>query len=571
MSQDYLEDTLEAQDMSYLETLEDIMSDKEGYVDSKDEYAAKIFTLQKIIKINKRARNKSAVLRDEIQLKTYRLLQSQTKMIKSILTSLNYDDIDQFTKELNQYVIDNQVENQKYFKKDYSYIFDSDDKTKMFQKIKQNLKEYYSVIDINADTINYMYKFEKRMYRLNKYSKYNLIGLVLIINESEFVKQVNPILELYSLNVVKLAIIFALIILIYFIRKILYLVLEAYIKSQTSLKDHSKDIILSIRRLVELLIIIININMIIYVYNDFIGIDSVTKTFNVLYAVFLTTMFYKVVNAVASIKVHELDSNNNKIKNEIVNVGIKIVNFIIFIIGFIIVLHFAGVNLTAVLSGLGIGGFAVALAAKDSLANFFGTLSILLSDVFSQGDWIEVDGKEGVVVELGLRVTTLRTFDNALIAIPNATLANNDVKNWNKRELGRRIKMSLGVKYDSKSQDIKNTVKDIRELLDKHPDIATENTKYQYTNYKSTKLVSKDDLQGIKKTLLVYLDEFSDSSINILVYCFTKSIDWNEWLSTKEDIMHQIMAIFEKNNLEFAFPSMSIYHENEVPKVAHID
>jgi len=236
--------------------------------------------------------------------------------------------------------------------------------------------------------------------------------------------------------------------------------------------------------------------------------------------------------------------------------------------GLLIMLYLAGVNLTAVLSGLGIGGFAVALAAKDSLANFFGTLSILFSDVFSQGDWIVVDGKEGVVVELGLRVTTLRTFDNALIAIPNAMLANNDVKNWNKRELGRRIKMSLGIKYDSKSEDIKNAVNEIREMLDKHPEIATENTKYQYRNIKSTKLVSKDDLQGVKKTLLVYLDEFSDSSINILIYCFTKSTGWNDWLTTKEDVMYKIMEIFEKNNLEFAFPSMSLYNETDVPKVA---
>lgn len=80
-------------------------------------------------------------------------------------------------------------------------------------------------------------------------------------------------------------------------------------------------------------------------------------------------------------------------------------------------------------------------------------------------------------------------------------------------------------------------------------------------------MVSKDDLLGVKKTLLVYLDEFSSSSINILVYCFTKSVNWEEWLQTKEDVMHKMMAILEKNNLEFAFPSLSVYHENEfIPK-----
>ena len=561
MSQAYIKDVLEAQDMSYLETLEDIMSDKKAYIEAKDEYNPKIFTIKKIIKINKRAGNKSAVLRDEIQLKIYGLLQNQTQMIKSILSSLDYSDSDQFSKELNDYVIKNQVDNQKYLNKSYLYILDSHENSKMFQKIRLNTKEYYAVIDINADVINYMYKFEKRMYRLNKYSKYHLIGIVLAINGTEFVKEINPILEEYGLNIVKLTIILGLVILIYLVRQIFYVLLNAYLLKIKSLSKYSEEILKSIKIFLEIMIILINIDMIIYVYEDFISVEEIVKVFNIMYTILLTTIFYKVLNVIASIKIHEIDAHDKKIKNEIINVGIKIVNFIIMVIGLLIVLHFAGANLTAVLSGLGIGGFAVALAAKDSLANFFGTLSILLSDVFSQGDWIVIDGNEGVVVEIGLRVTTLRTFDNALIAIPNAILANQDVKNWNKRELGRRIKMNLGIKYDSKSEDIKNAVNEIREMLDKHPKIATENTKYQYSAVRAAKLVSKDDSQGVKKLLLVYLDTFSDSSINILVYCFTKSTQWEEWLATKEDVMHKIMEIFEKNNLEFAFPSMSIYNE----------
>jgi len=249
-----------------------------------------------------------------------------------------------------------------------------------------------------------------------------------------------------------------------------------------------------------------------------------------------------------------------------INVGMKILNFIIVLVGILIMLYFAGVNLTAVLSGLGIGGFAVAFAAKDTISNFFGTLSILFSDVFSQGDWIVVGKNEGVVVEIGLRVTTLRTFDNALIAIPNGTFATTDVKNWNRRTLGRRIKMNIGVTYSAKSESLQNAVKQIRDMLDKHSQIATTNTKYKHRKYKATRLVSKDDHQGIKKTLLVYLDEFGESSINILVYCYTKSVLWKEWLEVKEDVMYKIMDILEKNSLEFAFPSLSIYNENEGEK-----
>jgi MscS family membrane protein len=160
-------------------------------------------------------------------------------------------------------------------------------------------------------------------------------------------------------------------------------------------------------------------------------------------------------------------------------------------------------------------------------------------------------------------VTTIRTFDNALIAIPNATLANSDVQNWSRRIIGRRIKMTLGVKYDSKAKHLRAAVEEIRQMLKEHTGIASEKTSYEYRSRKSPKLVSKEDELGVKRTLLVYLDEFSDSSINILVYCFSKTTVWNEWLEIKEDVMYRIMDILEKNSLEFAFPSLSLYHEEK--------
>jgi MscS family membrane protein len=327
-------------------------------------------------------------------------------------------------------------------------------------------------------------------------------------------------------------------------------------------RKHASEILKSLKKIFELLLVLINIEIAIYIYYDFVSSKSISMTFSIIYSIVFTIVLYKIVNKIASIKISKLDNQQTNIQASLINVGIKIINFVIFIIGVLLVLYNAGLNLTAVLSGLGIGGFAVALAAKDSLANFFGTLSILLGDTFRQGDWIVGAGVEGTVVEIGLRVTIVRTFDNALISVPNATLSNADIKNWNRRELGRRIKMSLGVKYDSSSEDIKSAVKDIREMLQNHSGIATENTKITRYSTLENKVISYEDSQGIKKTLLVYLDEFSDSSINILVYCFSKTVNWAEWLEVKEDVMHRIMEIFDKNNLEFAFPSMSIYKEN---------
>ena len=539
------------------------MAHKQAYIDKFGVYDGRIFALEKIIKINRRAGNKYAVVRDEIQVKSFKILANQNNMMRSILNSLDDSDNVEFSKALEEFISKNIQDNELLIQNNYTKILQAKSSSKALAKAKENIKDYHAIIDINSDVLNYVKISEHKMFRLNKYSKYNLIWIVLEVQNSTLAKTVDPIIEPYNLDTVRLMMIFILILMIYISRKFLYIVIERKIATIESEKKYAKEILNALRNPLERLILVLNINMIVYIFSDFNTLEIVSKFFNMLYSAFFAIMVYRILNVIAKIKINSLETSNNKVKNDVINVGIKIVNFIVFILGLLLILHFAGANLTAILSGLGIGGFAVALAAKDSLANFFGTLSILFSDVFSQGDWIEVNGEQGVVIEIGTRVTTLRTFDNALIAIPNAILANQDVKNWNKRSLGRRIKMNLGIKYGSSSEDIKNAVYDIRQMLDQHNAIATENTEYTYKQRSGPRLVSKDDAQGIKKTLLVYLDEFSDSSMNILVYCFTKSVDWEDWLATKEDVMHKIMEIFEKHNIEFAFPSLSIYNENQ--------
>ena len=251
------------------------------------------------------------------------------------------------------------------------------------------------------------------------------------------------------------------------------------------------------------------------------------------------------------------------LKNEVINLSIKVINSLIVLIAFIAILKIIGVDLTAVLSGLGIAGAAVAFAAKDSISNIFGSISILIGDVFEQGDWIETKDVSGTVVEIGLRASTIRTFDNALISIPNSNLANDGVKNWSRRSIGRRIKMNIGLTYQSDFDDIRQAIADIRAMLKEHSGIANENTGYKNA-YRQAKLVSSEDFKGVKRTTLVYMDEFSDSSINILVYCFSRTVDWAEWLEVKEDVMYKIAEILNKNNLEFAYPTLTVHQVEEI-------
>jgi MscS family membrane protein len=563
ITNDEIEDLLDEEEKLFSEVIDDVLINKQVFIDNDNDFAKEIFALKKIININRRAGNRYAVVRDEVKIKSYLLVKNQNTLIRNILQSLSANTIKEFELSLNRYVQEFRESNSKYYTQEYKDILELKSNSSVILAAQKNIREFNALKDLNAEFTSYVYKYKNKMYRLNKYSKYHLISFAVFINSLPYVSDINQILEDYGFSVVKILIILFLIVIIYFFRKVVYVALERNLLEVDILKRYSQEIVDNIRKYIEIIVIIINIDMIVYVYNDFSSIEFVSQLFNISYVLYFTLIVYRVTNTVASIKLQEVSTSGEFIKNDLINVGIKILNFIIIIIGLLFVLYFAGVNLTAVLSGLGIGGFAVAFAAKDTISNFFGTLSILFSDVFSQGDWIEIDGHEGVVVEIGLRVTTIRTFDNALIAIPNGTFASKDVKNWNKRTLGRRIKMQIGVKYDSSSKDIQNAVNEIREMLENHPDIATKDTKYQYKYRKKiAKLVSKDDLEGIKYTLMVHLDSFADSSINILIYCFSKSVRWNEWLETKEDVMIKIMKILEDNNLEFAFPSLSVYNEN---------
>jgi len=563
ITQDEIKELAHKQEHIYINTLEKFLLNKKLLLDQPKAYQEEIFMLNKLLKRNKAHGNEYAVIRDEVLVKSYQILQSQNKMSRHIFRALSHYDYDKFDSVMNNEFVKNQEEIYKIINIDYKPFLKLDKKNKILHEAQKNIKDYYALLEINADMLKYYSIFEKRMYRLNKYEKYKILPLALYLDHTEFGKSTNALLYPYNLSIVKLFLILVISVLLYVIRTQFYRFLVKLLNKVKYLQKYSHDIISSIHQAASILFIAINLQMAIHIYNNFYSTDTLSKFFNITYAILLTYILYRILNSIASIRIHDMDQSDKKIKSEMVNVAIKIINFLIIIMGILLVMHFAGANLATVLSGLGIGGFAVAFAARESLSNFLGTISILMSDTFSQGDWIVVNGEQGTVVEIGLRVTTLRTFDNALIAIPNGTIANNDVKNWNKRTLGRRIKMSLALKYNSKPENIRSAIDDIREMLKTHPDIATDKTSYENNKHKSAKLVSQEDSLGVKRTLLVYLDEISDSSINVLVNCFTKTTDWAPWLETKEDVIYKIMDILEKNDLEFAYPSMSLYHENK--------
>ncbi len=294
---------------------------------------------------------------------------------------------------------------------------------------------------------------------------------------------------------------------------------------------------------------------------------NLSNFFHIIYAVLIAWLILKILDGYGVVLVSKLAQKSGK--KEVVNLVIKILYFVIFVIALLYILAQLGFNISAIVASLGIGGLAVALAAKDIIANFFASILLLFDNSFNQGDWVEVSGVEGTVVETGLRKTTIRTFDNCLVFLPNSTIMGANIKNWSKRRMGRHVKIYLGVGYDATPEKLENCVKDLKELLNTSPLVAHEDDgalKYgDHTTKYRQNLVSINDLEGYKNACYVALSEFADSSINIELYFYTKAIGAKEFREARQELMLEFMRIIGKNGLTFAFPSRSIYIENLPP------
>ncbi|EGQ2315525.1 mechanosensitive ion channel family protein [Campylobacter coli] len=294
---------------------------------------------------------------------------------------------------------------------------------------------------------------------------------------------------------------------------------------------------------------------------------NLSNLFHIVYVVLIAWLILRILDGYGVVLVSKLAQKSGK--KEVVNLIIKILYFVIIIIALLYILAQLGFNISAIIASLGIGGLAVALAAKDIIANFFASILLLFDNSFNQGDWVEVSGIEGTVVETGLRKTTIRTFDNCLVFLPNSTIMGANIKNWSKRRMGRHVRMYLGVGYDATPEKLEQCVKDLREFLYTSDLVAhDEDSALKYgdhtTKYRQN-LVSINDLEGYKNACYVALSEFADSSINIELYFYTKEIGGKDFREARQSLMLEFMRIIEKNGLTFAFPSRSIYIENLPP------
>ncbi|WP_412776311.1 mechanosensitive ion channel family protein [Thalassospira lucentensis] len=216
---------------------------------------------------------------------------------------------------------------------------------------------------------------------------------------------------------------------------------------------------------------------------------------------------------------------------------IRGIKTLIAVIGIVILLEGWGIDVSAFLGGLGLAGMAVALAAKDSVANVFGGLTIFADNLYKRGDWVETPHFEGTIEVVGLRATKVRTFAKALVTMPNAQIVDSPVINWS-RMTHRRIKMSIGLEYRTTAKQMEAIVDQLRDFLKNDEDVA------------QTAVAQ-----------MVHLSDFGASSINIDLYYFTTTTDWVTWREIRNRHIIAFKRIVEEAGAGFAFPSQSLYVE----------
>ncbi len=311
-------------------------------------------------------------------------------------------------------------------------------------------------------------------------------------------------------------------------------------------------------RPIRLLIFILIIKKAIYLlYYD----DNLETLFFTLYWFFFLWTIYKIIKFLLYWILTSKIRQRRVTRMELFNLFLNIARIFFVLILLIMVLSHLGIDLTALITSLGIGGAIIGLSAKDTLMNFFDSIRLISEDAFRQGDWIETRDIEGFVTEMGITSTKIRTFDNALVTIPNSKLVNDYLKNWSRRMVGRRIKFHLKIKHTNNLKELDRVIYEIYEMLHKHPDIVNEN---KLIYLKSMKMMYQDglfnleDKYGVRRTLLVYLDNIDEYSYNILVYAFSISVNWEEWLRVKQDIIKNIIQIIDNSELELSIPKYEI-------------
>jgi len=272
-----------------------------------------------------------------------------------------------------------------------------------------------------------------------------------------------------------------------------------------------------------------------FIDDNFQNIFSKLFTLIFIYAVF--KIFLKVIDYIGLILKQKAALTENKMDDQLIPFATEIGRILVVIFALFFVLgNVFGINITALATGLGIGGIAIAMASKESLENLLGSFTIFFDRPFTVGDVVKAGNVTGMVEKVGFRSTRIKTFDKSVVTVPNKKMIDAELDNLGLRPV-RRVKFHVGLTYSTTTEQIKKIVSEIQEMINSH---------------------EKTNEEG-----KVRFQEFGASSLDILILYYVNSPKWEDLIDVKEDINYKIMDIVKKHNSDFAFPSTSVYlHQN---------
>lgn len=277
-----------------------------------------------------------------------------------------------------------------------------------------------------------------------------------------------------------------------------------------------------------------------YLKLEGLAFSAVNGVIQIIFGIALTWVVYQCVGVLCTFLKEKAKNTESTLDDQLIPFVEKSLKLVIVLLGTLIVLQNMGVNVFSLLAGLGLGGLAFALAAKDTAANLFGSIMILIDRPFKIGDWVKVDTTEGTVEEIGFRSTRVRTFYNSLITIPNANMANAQIDNMGERQF-RRTSTTLDVVYDTSPEKLQLFIEGIRSII-----LNNEISRKDYFH--------------------VYFSGYGDSSLKVLVYFFLITNDWGVELAERQKIYLEIFKLAESLNVEFAYPTQTLFLNNEQSK-----
>lgn len=251
---------------------------------------------------------------------------------------------------------------------------------------------------------------------------------------------------------------------------------------------------------------------------------------------FATRMFYKLVNVLSLYLEKKAGKSESSLDNHVVPLIRKMLRVFVVIIGGLVILQTVGVNITALVAGISIGGLAIALAAQDTLKNLFGSLMIFIDKPFTVGHWITSGDVDGSVEEVSFRSTRVRTFRNSLIYVPNSKLADSTIDNHGLRRY-RRFFMHIAITYDTPPDLIEVFVEGLQKIVETHPRIR-------------------------KDFYIVKFNEMGDFSLKIMFYIFFAVPTWQEEMQARHEVLIEIVRLAEKLGVRFAFPTSTMHMES---------